>query len=159
MGNDLTFTITMILLPLAAGYIFGRWNERRHYKSILRREADLRHLIAFALRHIPDDIDAHSPHLVMGSAVISVDYFKSFLAGFRNIFGGKLSSYETLLERGRREAILRMKQNAKDLGADIVYNVRLETSPVFGSGAQNVTRSIEVMAYGTAIEVGALRRE
>lgn len=157
MGNELLVNIGLIVLPLALGFFFGQWNERKHYKSILEREEKLRTLMAFSSRHVPEDIDISDAHLVVGSAVISVDYFKSFLAGLRGIFGGTMSSYETLLERARRESILRMKQKAKDLGSDVIFNVRLETSPVFASGQQNTTRSIEVMAYGTAITTPAFR--
>jgi len=154
---EFLLNVGLIVVPLLLGFIFGQWNEKRHYKSILRREAELRTLMAFSSRHIPKGIEVSDPHLVIGSAVISVDYFKTFLASLRGIFGGTMSSYETLLERSRREAILRMKQSARDLGADVVFNVRLETCPVFASGGQNTTRSIEVMAYGTAIKAPVFR--
>ncbi|MFT6733724.1 MAG: hypothetical protein ACJAS9_001914 [Polaribacter sp.] len=39
-----------------------------------------------------------------------MDYFKRFLAGLRNIFGGRVVTYESLVDRARREAILRMKE-------------------------------------------------
>ena len=44
--------------------------------------------------------------------MVSVDYFKRFLAGLRMIFGGRVSSYESLLDRARREALLRMRLQA-----------------------------------------------
>ena len=157
MDNQFFFDIGWIVLPLLLGFVFGQWNEKRHFASILRREEELRTMMAFSSRHIPKGIEASDPHLVIGSAVISVDYFKSFLAALRGIFGGAMSSYETLLERSRREAILRMKQKARELGADVVFNVRLETCPVFASGGNNTTRSIEVMAYGTAIKAPTFR--
>jgi uncharacterized protein YbjQ (UPF0145 family) len=47
---------------------------------------------------------------VSGSVVVSVDYFKRFLAGLRTLVGGRVTSYETLLDRARREAILRCKE-------------------------------------------------
>lgn len=158
MDNQLLFNVGWFVALMALGYGFGQWNERRHYKSILRREEELRALMAFSSRHVPGDIDITDSHLVMGSAVIAVDYFKTFMAGLRNIFGGAMTSYETLLERARREAILRMKQQAKALGDDVIFNVRLETSPVFGSGGQKASRSIELMAYGTAVRTSAFRR-
>ncbi len=157
MDNEFLFNVGLIVAPLLLGFVFGQWNEKRHFRSILRREDELRPLMAFSSRHIPKDIEVGDPHLVIGSAVISVDYFKTFLASLRGIFGGAMSSYETLLERSRREAILRMKQNARDVNADVIFNVRLETCPVFASGGQNITRSIEVMAYGTAIKAPAFR--
>lgn len=157
MDYELLINISLFVIPLLLGYVFGQWNERKHYRSILRREAELRNLMAFSSRQVPHGIGADDPHLVYGSAVISVDYFKTFLASLRGIFGGTMSSYETLLERSRREAILRMKEKAQELGSDVIFNVRLETSPVFASGKSNTTRSIEVLAYGTAIKAPVFR--
>jgi uncharacterized protein YbjQ (UPF0145 family) len=59
-------------------------------------------------------------------------------------------SYETLIDRGRREAILRMKEQTPD--ADIIINTRIETSVIGATANQkNAVGSIEVFAYGTAI--------
>ena len=91
--------------------------------------------------------------LVMGNAVISADYFKPFLASLRKIFGGRLGAYESLVERARREAILRMKAEARARGAAMVFNVKLETSRVF-KGRRRSVLSVEVLAYGTAVVRG-----
>ena len=68
----------------------------------------------------------------------------------RNIFGGRVTSYETLLDRARREAILRMKEEAKELNAELVFNIKLETSSIY-KGKGNSVGSVEVLAYGTAL--------
>ena len=86
---------------------------------------------------------------MMGNAVISIDYFKRMLAGFINLLGGQVRSYETLVDRARREAILRMKQNAD--GADIILNVRVETSAIGESTGKKAVSSVEAIAYGTAV--------
>lgn len=86
--------------------------------------------------------------------VISLEYFKRILAGLRNIVGGRIKSYETLLGWGRREAILRMKQRAKEIGTDIILNMWFETSDI---GTVTKKRSsigcFEVLAYGTAVKL------
>ena len=79
--------------------------------------------------------------------VVSSDYFKTFVAGFRNLFGGPMRGYETLLERARREALLRLKLQAREAGARLVIGVRFHTTRVAGSS----TPSVEVMAFGTAL--------
>ena len=84
-----------------------------------------------------------------GNVVISVDYFKRFVAGLRNLVGGRITTYETLLDRARREAILRMKEQAHGLGGYIVFNVKLETASI-SKGRKNTVGSVEVLAYGTA---------
>ena len=81
--------------------------------------------------------------LVLGQAVIASDYLKRFLARLRNIFGGEMRSYETLLTRARREAILRMLDRARTMGYDAVCNVRINTATI-GRGM------VEALASGTA---------
>ncbi len=139
---------------LAFGYFFGRIAETRHYKSIIKREAQYQHIAAIASRILPQSShSAETPDasiLVTGNVVISVDYFKRFLASLRTLIGGRVVSYESLLDRARREAILRMKEQASELGADKVFNIKLETSSISKS-AKGKIGSIEVLAYGTAL--------
>ncbi|MDH5748551.1 MAG: YbjQ family protein [Rhodospirillales bacterium] len=148
---EYSYQIGWFLLLLLTGYLAGRYNERRHYRSIRKRELGLKDLLVFSTRHLPADGAYTAPAMVLGSAVISVDYFKSFLASLRRLIGGNIDSYESLVERARREAILRMKLEARNQGADMVFNVKLETSRVY-SGEKNLTQSVEVLAYGTAVK-------
>ena len=139
----------IFLTLLALGYGFGRYAELSHFKSIRKREQTLRHIPAIATK-IPDPtLRARETHLVMGSVVISVDYFKRFIASLRNLIGGRVTSYETLLDRARREAILRMKEEAQALGAKLVFNIKLETASI-SQGQRGAIGSVEVLAYGTA---------
>ena len=141
--------ITFIVLMLL-GYGFGTWAERRHYKSIEEREIKYQNLPTISLKHpLPQKGSVVQAKLAAGNVVISVDYFKRFLASLRNIFGGRVSSYETLVDRARREAILRMKASCP--GATQIINVRLETSSLSKNTKKGSIGSIEVFAYGTAI--------
>lgn len=137
------FGIFVVLMVL--GYGFGQLNERRHYKSIKKREQEFTSLPAVASRFPPAD-EAFEQKIVMGSVVVASDYFKSFLARLVNVFGGRIRSYEPLLDRGRREAILRLKRQAREHGASLVFNVKYETSRIGGG-----ITTIEVVAYGTAL--------
>ncbi len=149
-SNDLTVNLGIVLVGLILGYGFGRIAEMRHYRSILRREAALSDLIVIACKTLPESAVPPTTQMVLGNVVISVDYFKRFVAGLRMIFGGRVHTYESLLDRGRREALLRMQERAKELGANMVFNVRLETSSI-SKGARRSVGSVEVLAYGTAI--------
>ena len=134
---------------LALGYGFGRAAELRHFKNIQKREKLLQSIPAIASK-IPDpSLHPRQVQLVAGNVVISVDYFKRFIAGLRNLVGGRVTAYETLLDRARREAILRMKEEAKTLGANLVFNVKFETASIT-KGRKNQIGSVEVLAYGTA---------
>ena len=95
-----------------------------------------------------DDREIKQSHLATGHVVVSVDYFKRVLAGLRNFFGGNVQPYETLVDRARREAVLRMKESCSD--ADQVINLRLETSSI-SKGRSNQIGTVEVLAYGTAV--------
>ena len=142
--------LIIFLALLALGYGFGQYAERRHYRSILAREKLLQRIPAIASKHPPTDTEPPGSALVYGSVVISVDYFKRFLATLRNLFGGRVSAYETLLDRARREAILRMKEQAARQGASLIFNVKIETSSI-SKGQRQTVGSVEVLAYGTAL--------
>ncbi|PKO40902.1 MAG: hypothetical protein CVU33_01740 [Betaproteobacteria bacterium HGW-Betaproteobacteria-6] len=144
---DLIFFLVLLLL----GYVFGQHAEKKHFRSIIEREKQLRGILTFSERRIPDEANLQGT-LVSGSVVISVDFFKNFVAGLRNLVGGRVSAYESLLERARREAVLRMKEKAQDFGAASVWNVRLETASIGKGRQQGGVGSVEVVAYGTAVK-------
>lgn len=141
------------LLFLGLGYFVGTAIEKKHYREILAQEKMYFNLPVITSRKIEDAGRIQESELCYGSVVISLDYFKRFLAAMRNIVGGRVKSYESLLDRGRREAILRMKKKAAGFGADVILNLRFETS-----GIGQVTRkrgsigSFEILAYGTAVK-------
>ena len=100
--------------------------------------------------YYPDD-KVKSAELVCGSAVISIDYFKRILASLRKIFGGTVKSYESLIDRARREALLRMKEMAA--GATVIVNVRIETATIGRKANKKGVGCLEAIAYGTALTV------
>jgi uncharacterized protein YbjQ (UPF0145 family) len=136
---------------LSCGYFFGRYAEKKHFKSIIKREAELKNILAFSERLPPAGLAKQSGELVGGNVVISIDYFKRIVAGLRSIVGGRISAYESLLERARREAILRMKADAKNKGSNHIVNVKLETASIT-KGKKNQVGCVEVYAYGTALK-------
>jgi uncharacterized protein YbjQ (UPF0145 family) len=145
------------LALLAVAFVSGRWIERRHYASLCEREKALSALPAVTFRQIPDAWAVDAVGVVTGSVVVSVDYFKRFLAALRTIVGGQVASYESLLDRARREAILRCKEAARDRGYQAVVNLRLETTRVSrASRNDRATTGVEVLAFGTGLE---LRRD
>ncbi len=145
--------VLIFLILLFLGYLAGTYAEKRHYRSIREREDQTRHIpiITFGSKQpIPE---AQEAQLFVGSVVVSIDYFKRISAALRNLIGGQVIVYETLLDRGRREALLRMKESAITWGAQQILNVRLETATIGGrSGDNDSLGSIEVIAYGTGIK-------
>ncbi len=142
-------SLIIFLVLISLGYIFGKMAEKNHYKSIIEREKKFLALPTTSGKYpIGDTKNIKNAILVQGNIVISVDYFKRILAGLRNFFGGTVQSYETLLDRARREAILRLKESCSQ--ADQIINLRLVTSSIY-KGRKSKIGSVEVLAYGTAI--------
>ncbi|OPL14088.1 MAG: hypothetical protein AVO34_06220 [Firmicutes bacterium ML8_F2] len=146
------FDLVLFLILLGVGYGCGSLAERRHYASITRREAEKLNFQTMTIEpHLTNEQVSHS-FLVHGSAVISIDYFKRLLAILRNLFGGRIKAYESLVDRARREATLRLQEQALAQGADMVVNLRLETSAIGNSAnRKKQVGSVEAIAYGTAI--------
>ena len=141
--------LIIFLALLATGYTVGRIAERRHYRSILAREKEMANVLVFTNRFPPLTQQA-SQALVTGSVVVSEDYFKRVVSGLQSLFGGRLRAYESLLDRARREAVLRMKQEARDKGAKMIINVKFQTFSIPGRNPKSFG-AVEVMAYGTAL--------
>lgn len=149
MNAQLYLWAAFTIIPLSLGYFFGKRAESAHFASIHAREKELLALPATSSR-VPLDPqrEVARSELVYGSIVVASDYFKRLVAALRSIIGGPVQSYETLLDRARREAVLRLKESCK--GADEIINLRLETSSISGKQAGAVV-CVEVIAYGTAI--------
>ncbi len=145
----------VLLTLLALGYIFGQRAEKRHFKSIIEREKATLDIPIVTLK-TPPLIKHNRLHteLVSGNVVISIDFFKKFVASLKMLFGGKITPYESLLDRARREALLRMKEQAQLSSAFVVMNARVETSSISkNSRRRNSVGAVEVLAYGTAVSI------
>ena len=146
--------LIIFIVLVALGYFAGSYAEKKHYKSIIAREKQYLSLpvVNFKTLYNTENKKIKQAYLVHGSAVISIDYFKRLFSILKNIFGGSISTYESLVDRARREAVLRMKEQAFGK-AEIILNLRIETASI-SSNANNKNNvgSIEAYAYGTAIE-------
>ena len=145
-------SFTLFCALVAVGFVSGRWAEQRHYASIREREEQLRGIILVPSKKLPGDWPCETA-FVSGSVVIGMDYFKMALAAFVNFLGGRIGAYETLVERARREAILRMKEEAATKRGRYIFNIKFSTANLLGQqqGKQNKAGCVEVIAYGTAV--------
>jgi uncharacterized protein YbjQ (UPF0145 family) len=149
---DALIQLGTFVVLLVVGLVAGGAAERRHYKQLIAEEASLRDILVFSERTVPADMQIAMSTLVVGSVAIGEDYFKRVAASLKSFFGGRLTVYESLMDRGRREAIVRMKREAQKLGATMVFNVRFETSSLSEDLARpQVMFSAEFLAYGTAL--------
>lgn len=147
------FGLAVTAVLLLVGLLSGTIAERQHVQRLQRREAQLRHMLATNLSRFPAAAPASStPALVVGGAVLTSDYFRVFVSKLKNLIGGRLGFYERLTDRCRREAIVRMLEQAQSLGFNAVGNIRLEGVDISGStkNAQKPVVTVGVIASGTA---------
>jgi uncharacterized protein YbjQ (UPF0145 family) len=148
--------VALLVTPalLFAAWVSGSLLERRHLQSLLLLEGVSRDLLVLTIEDLPSGWEVESCDLVVGNVVISQDYFKRFAASIKGVFGGNIGVLEPLLERARREAVMRMKAEARACGHDTVINVRIETSPMANTRRDGKgTAGVEILAFGTAISV------
>jgi len=74
------------------------------------------------------------------------------MASFVNIFGGRIKAYESLVDRARREAVLKVKQKAYENNYNAIVNLRIETSSITKNAKKRVG-AVEALAYASAIKV------
>ena len=144
---EVLFTAGLILI----GLIFGSRSEKKHFAELEQREMFLQKRISVRTDCGPH-LESGETFLVAVSVVVAVDYFKTFIGGLKNIFGGSMKTHESLLLRARREAICRAQreaicraqEKALKLGARELIDVHLQTTFLDQLGA-------EVSVYATAV--------
>ena len=89
-----------------------------------------------------------SDHLgtVIGNTNRARHLGKDIMAGFKTIIGGEIKEYTGMLAESREQALIRMEDKAKELGADAVVGVRFQTSMILSGTA-------ELLVYGTAVKL------
>ena len=84
--------------------------------------------------------------IVSGSTVRAKNVGRDIMAGFKNLVGGELKGYTELMNESRQQAVDRMTQQAEQMGANAVVNIRFATSSVAQGAA-------ELYVYGTAVKI------
>ena len=83
--------------------------------------------------------------IAKGTVVYSRNFGKDFMAGMKTLVGGEIEGYTEMLNTARQIAVKRMVEDAEQMGADAVVNMRYGSSSVMQGAA-------EVIAYGTAVK-------
>lgn len=84
--------------------------------------------------------------IVRGNTVRARNIGRDIFAGLKNIIGGEISEYTNLLSTARNDSVTRMEEEAKNLGADAIVNVRFATSNIMQGTS-------EILVYGTAVKI------
>jgi uncharacterized protein YbjQ (UPF0145 family) len=136
-----------IISVAVAGWLIATWFEHRHNKDMTRREISLQdiHLNNFKK---PPACEPEQSTMLIGSVVIAHDYFRTLTIAVRKLIGGNIQPYERLVTRGRREALIRLREEASLRKLDTVINVRFTSSLVSGK----FLSAVEMVAYGTGVK-------
>jgi uncharacterized protein YbjQ (UPF0145 family) len=129
------------------GWLIAAWFERRHLKSMSIREIPLTEITISTSKQVPD-CEPEGCALLIGSVVVAHDYFRTLIIFIRRMIGGNIRPYERLVQRGRREALIRLKEEAELRAIDKVINVRFTTTAISG----RFLHAVEMVAYGTGIK-------
>ncbi|MEM6507146.1 MAG: heavy metal-binding domain-containing protein [Planctomycetota bacterium] len=148
---ELIVFLVLTVLLLCGGLLFGKMSDSKHLASIANREKKYSHIHLDNRKRVFGAQDVELCTLVLGQYVSASDYFKAFATKLRALVGGEMNSMLTLMERARREAVLRMVEQAIKHGATEVWNIRFETSNISQMNGKRGMAQVEIIAYGTAI--------
>ena len=98
------------------------------------------------------DVDVDASVVVHVSICVGPSIGQMFFMWIKGLFGGRLHSYDVVLDYGRREVLLRLKRQANELGCSSIQNIRIETSMVqFAKNNKSKQASVEFLAFATGI--------
>ncbi len=103
-------------------------------------------IITTTTSEIPDKKVAKILGVVEGNTIRARHVGRDIMAGFKTLIGGEIKSYTQMTIQAREEAFNRMVNEAVELKADAIINIRFTTSVVM-KGAS------EMLAYGTAVKL------
>lgn len=103
-------------------------------------------MIILSTDTIPGHEISEALGIARGSTVRARNVGRDIFAGLKNLVGGEITEYTKLQAYAREQAMQRMEQDAKRMGADAIINVRFTTAMIMQGAA-------EILAYGTAVKL------
>lgn len=160
----LALLLLPVLLPigvLLVGFFVGARREDEHFRDLDRREAAAADVLVTNLKSYPGAQTGSGlpPRLITGEVTIGSDAMKNWLSRWRKLFGGEMQSYVSMQTRARREARLRVIEQARAAGYNAVCNLRFNGVDIGGAAdvSQQARRAaiVSVIASGTAYTWGS----
>lgn len=144
------------VLLLGLAFFAGNWIAKKHEKDMsLRLQAVAQITLTDLSSFQHPNPSGIPPQLLMAEVCLGIDHFRGFLGNLKNIFGGEVKSYQATLDRARREAILRILEEAHAKGFQAVANLRIGFADISGNTtrakkASMVTIQASATGYCTA---------
>jgi uncharacterized protein YbjQ (UPF0145 family) len=152
----LSFTVLVPLLFPTASWALGRWYQNR-LMATLEENEKLQGALLQSEHHLSTSsplsaLTASSSTLLHVSLCVGPSMGQIFFMWVKSLFGGRLLSYDAVLDYGRREVLLRLSQQALAQGCTSMVNIRIETSTVsFVKNKNGKTSSVEFLAFATGL--------
>ncbi len=139
-------------LGLLGAFLAGNWIASRHDDDLTQRARAVADIRMTDMKLLIDPVNGPQPPSLMVSEVtLGIDHFRGFLGNLKNIFGGEVRSYQTTLERARREVIMRLLEQAHAQGFNAVANLRINFVDISGNATKaRKASSVSIIASATA---------
>ena len=158
------YAVVWLIIPIVTTIVFptlswaiGNWYQNRLMSALLENEKRGGKMLQ-SDQHLSTSspmtsMSADSSTLLHVSICVGPSWGQIFFMWFKSLFGGRLHSYDVVLDYGRREVLLRLNQQAKALGCSSMVNIRIETSTVSFARNNNSskTSSVEFLAFATGL--------
>lgn len=143
------------LFPFVS-WAMGRWYQSRLMNALSEKEklegGSLQNENHLSTASSTVLMSAQASALLHVSICVGPSMGQIFFMWFKSLVGGRLRSYEVVLEYGRREVLFRLREQAKALGCTSIHNVRLETSVIsFAQNRDSKRSSVEFLAFATGL--------
>ena len=86
--------------------------------------------------------------VVTGETIIGANFFKDFMAGIRDIVGGRSGAYEKVLREAKDSSMKEMEERAAAMGANAVVGIDIDYETI-GQG----NSMLMVAVSGTAVVI------
>ena len=86
--------------------------------------------------------------IVTGETIIGANIFKDFMAGIRDIVGGRSGSYEKVLIKAKETSMREMQERAEAMGANAVVGIDIDYETIGEANAM-----LMVATSGTAVVI------
>jgi uncharacterized protein YbjQ (UPF0145 family) len=147
-----------LLLPFLS-WAIGRWYQDRIMSTLEEEEKVIVNAHGFENKasvttsNKMSQVGAEYSTLLHISLCVGPSTGQIFFMWIKSIFGGRLHSYDVVLDYGRREAMLRLRKQAAERGCTSMINIRIETSVISfaKSDRQSNRASVEFLAFATGI--------
>ncbi len=152
----LLFTFGPYLLSAAVGTFHQRGLQKR---LEIRKQVTLSSFSTDPIHSLSRPINVNHPiqgsGLVMANLSISPSWWQMFVVSIHSLFGGNITTLDSVIRWGREEVIQRLREEAQKQGWDEVINVRLETAMIRkssnASNRKDRGAAMEYLIYGTGI--------